>query len=216
MLNGKIKSAPVWASGFDTDTVLTALSASALAVAGYTFCARYLSLEFGQRPGDLSQDEAQIIIDAGLGLFAVQHVPSAGWVPDPMLGVRHGLSAASNATEAGLPFGTCVALDLEGVAESAASIDVAAYCHYWYQEVYASDYLPMLYVGANQPLTGPELYDLPFERYWRSASAVPNIPHRGYCLVQGVSRTVQGVNIDPDTAYLDNEGCGLVWAARNG
>ncbi len=53
-----------------------------------------------------------------------------------------------------------------------------------YEAVKAAGYLPGLYVGGGALLSGEQLYSLPFEHYWRSQSRVPDIPNRGYQLIQ--------------------------------
>jgi hypothetical protein len=63
-----------------------------------------------------------------------------------------------------------------------------------------------LYVGANAILSGQELYELPFEHYWRSLSTVPDIPVRGYQMFQSNEHTECGIAIDIDSVGFDNKG----------
>jgi hypothetical protein len=60
---------------------------------GYRFCIRYISRTPESRQHheengtpDLSEDEAQDILNAGLALMTVQHVAATGWVPTMSLG----------------------------------------------------------------------------------------------------------------------------------
>lgn len=197
--------------GFDADTVITSETATQFKNAGYAFCARYLSLGNGQNAGDLSNAEATAILNSGLALIAVQHVNAYGWTPDTQLGTTHGANAASNAQSIGLPQGMNLWCDLEGVATGTAAEDVINYCTAWYNAVHAAGYIPGLYVGPLAVLNGQQLYDLPFQHYWKSASNVPDVPVRGYQLLQGLTATVLGIDIDPDTTQNDAEGGAVLW-----
>jgi hypothetical protein len=156
-----------------------------------------------------------MILGAGLSLMAVQHCPLPGWAPTAALGMQYGQVATANAQTVGLPTGTSLWLDLEGVASWATSADTIAYVNAWTETVAAADYRPGLYVGANQPLTGDELYwRLKLTRYWRSASTVPDIPYRGYCMAQALAPSpIDGVSIDRDVAMADAFGGLPMWVA---
>jgi Domain of unknown function (DUF1906) len=220
-LAGVVAAAASGLHGFDADTVITADFARQLKQAGYAFCARYLSLDSSQDPGDLSNDEATGILDAGLALIAVQHVMESPWSPTSALGTTNGTNAAGNAGSIGLPKGMNLWCDLEGVAEEASAQDVIAYCESWFDAVNESGYVPGLYVGANCALDGDQLYDLSFQHYWKSMSDVPEIPIRGYQLVQLAETTVQlrvdatppvqSIGIDTDTTQTDMQGGNVLW-----
>ncbi|HEY3910393.1 MAG TPA: glycoside hydrolase domain-containing protein [Stellaceae bacterium] len=219
-LTGIIAAATPGAQGFDSDTVLVADTASKLFGAGFRFALRYLSRTEPQNPSDLSTGEAQAILGAGLALMAVQHCPLSGWAPSAALGKQYGQSASHNAAAIGLPFASTPAglglslwLDLEGVASWASAADTIAYCNAWAGAVEAAGFLPGLYVGANQPLSGDELYwRLRVTHYWRSASTVPDIPYRGYQMVQALAPSpVDGVAIDRDVVMADAFGALPTW-----
>ena len=203
------------AQAFDTDTVLSSSEAAALSATGFSCAIRYLSRKTPQNHGDLSATETQTILGAGLALMAVQHCPLAGWAPTAALGMQYGQAAATNAEAATLPVGTSLWLDLEGVASWATGADTIAYVNAWAETVTAARYLPGLYVGANQPLGGDELYwRLKVTRYWRSASTVPAIPYRGYCMAQALMPSpVGGVVIDRDVVMADAFGGLPMWLA---
>ena len=180
---------------------------------GYDFCVRYLSRNIGQVAPNLTNAEAIDILNAGLALTAVQHVSNPGWAPTADLGTTYGANAALNAASVGLPGGINIWCDLEGVASNTPSATVIQYCHAWYTAVFNAGYIPGLYVGYNTCLTATQLYDLPFQHYWRSNSKVPDIPTRGYQLVQN-SQTVDnttGLQIDPDKTQNDNLGGAVLW-----
>ena len=211
-LPGTIQSAPSGVSGFDTDTVLSAQTATQLRGAGFRFCVRYVSLD-APEPGDLSHGEALSILDAGLALMAVQHVRSAGWAPTGALGSAYGSAAATNARDVGFPVGVNVWCDLEGIASTFSADVVVSYCNAWYDAVSESGYVPGLYVGAAAVLTGEQLYyELKFQHYWKSASSVPNVAVRGYQLIQaGPDTTADGVEIDTAATQTDRSGGQVLW-----
>lgn len=212
-LSGAIAPAAPGAQGFDSDTALVADTANALYGSGFRFAVRYLSRISPQNAGDLGADEAQTILSAGLALMAVQHCPLAGWTPSAALGQSYGRVAAQNAQAVGLPIGLSLWLDLEGVAPYAGAADTIAYCNAWAGEIEANGFSPGLYVGANQPLSGDELYwRLRVTRYWRSASTVPEIPYRGYCMAQALAPSpIDGVALDRDVTIGDAFGGLPMW-----
>jgi hypothetical protein len=201
------------ALGFDSDTVITPAKAQAFKALGYIFCARYLSLGPRQDPGDLTAAEAAGILAGGLALIAVQHVRRPGWSPGAQLGATDGANAAANAKAVGFPAGVNVWLDLEGVGITVSSQDVIDHCNAWHDAVAAAGFVPGLYVGANSVLDGEQLYDeLSFEHYWKSESKVPELPQRGYQIVQSpVLGLVNGISIDEDLAKADSEGGCALW-----
>jgi len=210
-LPGEIESAIPAVPGFDCNTILSADLAQQFYRQGYKFCVRYLSR--GQEsPQDLTEQEATDILNAGLALMPVQHVRKPGWSPNQALGQQDGQAAAANAQTVGFPAAVNVWCDLEGVSSSAQPQDVIDYCRAWHEAVRAAGYIPGLYVGAGTLLTGQQLYDLPFQHYWRSQSRVPEIPNRGYQVLQLFpSIEANGVSIDLDVAQTDQEGGAAQW-----
>lgn len=211
-LPGDVLGATPFVSGFDSDVVLTAAVAQQFWAGGYKFCFRYLSLGDQESTEDLSADEAQDILNSGLALMPVQHVRKPGWLPNKDLGQQYGQDAADNAGAVGFPPGVSVWCDLEGIGAGAAANDVIDYCDGWQGAVSAAGYVPGLYVGSAAVLTGPELYDLPFQHYWKSQSRVPDLPKRGYALVQLFpSVTAYGISVDLDFTQNDQEGGQAQW-----
>ncbi|KJV27602.1 glycoside hydrolase domain-containing protein [Luteibacter yeojuensis] len=211
-----VRTAAAGLQGFDADTPITAATAKAFAASGFRFCVRYLSRTRPSK-GDLSSAELQGLLAAGLGVMAVQHVDTQGWSPSAELGMANGQAAAANATAAGLPIGVTVWLDLEGVAARTAKQDVIDYANAWFAELAAAGYEPGVYVGASCGLTGDDLYwRLQTKHYWRGGSKVPDLPHRGYQLVQRITTKadiVNGIAIDRDVTYVDAFGDAPTWAA---
>jgi glycoside hydrolase-like protein len=209
-LPGQVQDAISSVPGFDCDAVLSADLARQFFSQGYKFCLRYLSR--AQAAQNLTVQEATGILNSGLALMAVQHARAPGWSPDASLGQQDGQEAATNAKAIGFPSGVCLWCDLEGVNASAQARDVIDYARAWYQAVHAAGYSPALYVGAGTLLSGQQLFDLPFQHYWRSSSHVPDIPKRGYQLLQ-FSPAIQlnGIAIDLDVALLDTERGSAQW-----
>jgi len=206
-LPGIVQGAPNKSLGFDADSVISQATAQQFASQGYKFCVRYLSLGQGEAPGDLTYQEALGILQGGLALMPVQHVSAPGWTPSAQLGTSYGDSAANNAISVGFPTKVNVWLDLEGINSSTPAQDVIAYCNAWYNAVAGAGYIPGLYVGANCILDSQQLYDLSFQHYWQSESTVPPVAVRSYQMVQSfVAEPVNGIGIDQDITYIDNEG----------
>lgn len=195
------------AVGFDTDAVISRDLADKFHAVGYQYVLRYLSLGADIMEGDLTAAEAQDIVGAGLALGPVQHVRYVGWRPTGAMGAQDGNNAANHAVTIGIPPGVTVWLDLEGISDQAAPGAVSDYCRSWYQAVAGAGYMPGLYVGDHAILDSSQLYDLPFTRYWHSASDVPDVPTRGYCMTQTLYEyPVYGITIDRDTVNTDNLG----------
>jgi len=216
-LLGTAAAAPPGAHGFDTNTPLTSTKARQLKEAGFAFGLRYISRGPVNPHGDLCEAETEAILSAGLALMPVQHVAMPGWIPSAALGVSNGKSAAINAAAAGLPRGINVWLDLEGVAATAKAAEVIGYCNAWFKEVEAAGYASGVYVGANSGLSGEDLFfRLTTRHYWQSGSRVPDIPHRGYQMVQHIAEgdEVAGIAIDRNLTKTDNLGGSVLWVAR--
>jgi hypothetical protein len=222
-LKGSVQAAPSGSPGFDTDTKLTSSTAEAFVKAGFKFAIRYLSLSATEAAGDLTTQEAQEILEAGLALMAVQHVPEPGWYPTQELGQQYGQYASGNAQTVGLPAGVNVWLDLEGVNSGASASDVSAYCNAWFGVVSGAKYVPGLYVGAGAILDNDQLAALDVQYYWKSGSNSGSqqpgscfeysYPANGYCMVQSISSSdeIDGVTYDGDVVQADNCGNTPLW-----
>lgn len=196
--------------GFDTDSVLDEKMVLEFVSRHYGFCLRYLSHEDNASKGDLSADEALLIRQHGLGLMLVQHVRFYPWSPTGALGKEYGQYAVAHAQTVGIPHGVSVWMDLENVNIKSAAQAVIDYCNAWFLAVKDAGYSPGLYVGANSGLSGEQLYQLPFQAYWKSISSVPDIPGRGYQMVQSIPpKAVSSklpIAIDSNYATTDNKG----------
>jgi len=210
-LPGSVETSLPSVPGFDSDTVISATIAQQFYNCGYKFCVRYVSI--GQEStGDLTTEEATDILNSGLALMPVQHVRSPGWSPSESLGQQDGQNAAANAEAVGFPAGVNLWCDLEGVGDGVSTQDVIAYCQAWYGAVSGAGFVPGLYVGYATQLSGDQLYGLSFQHYWKSQSTVPDIPNRGYQMIQFLpSVTANGMAIDMDITVSDEKGGQAVW-----
>jgi hypothetical protein len=214
-LAGEVQGAISSVPGFDCDTALSADLARQFFAQGYKFCLRYLPKRQVSSQ-DLTLQEATDILTSGLALMPVQHGPKQGWFADRALGQQQGREASANAKTIGFPDGVNLWCDVEGVNSSAQAQGVIDYCEAWYEAVSAAGYTPGMYVGAGTLLNGRQIYDLPFRHYWRSQSQVPDIPHRGYQLIQlGPSVEINGVWVDLDVALNDSQGGAARWLRMN-
>lgn len=210
-LPGNIQSATASVPGFDCDTTITVQIAEQFYAQGYKFCFRYLSVDV-ESTHDLSPGEAMDILNSGLALMPVQHVRKQGWSPNQNLGQQDGQNVVTNAQEVGFPTGVNVWCDLEGVSGTAQPQEVIDYCRAWYDTVNGGGYVPGLFVGVRAVASGQQLYDLPFQHYWRSQSRVPDIPTRGYQVLQLFpSIQINGIPVDIDIVQDDNKGGQAQW-----
>lgn len=131
----------------------TFAQARALAASGIDGFVGYL--------GSLNADRLRYVLEAGLGFMPVT---KAGEFYDGPSDEVAQLKALA------IPVGVTVWLDVEGekVWEHGrrSPAEVIALLATWANAIKAEGWVPGLYVGAPQPLTGPELYALPFTRYW--------------------------------------------------
>jgi len=205
--------------GVDTDARLTALSAKALRAALYEgnpieFVVRYVSI--GAEGGmDLTAEEVEFILGAGLALLVVQHVLEPNWLPSAVRGTSEGTNAAKNAKAIGYAPGCHIVVDLEGVLPGTPSEVVIGYINAWASAVLAAGYLPMVYVGYNTMLTPAQLYEeLPnVKAYWSDFGA-RQVAVRGFMMKQLTDTTrLPGVpfEIDPDRIMADQKGDRPVW-----
>lgn len=209
-----VEAATHGAHGFDANVTISKASAKKFKEAGFVFAVRYLTRLSNPARNDLTKEEVQTILDAGLALMAVQHVAREGWNPSKSLGKTYGGNAAAHARNIGLPEGTTVWLDLEGVDNSVASDTVVEYCNEWHRAVEDGGYRPGIYVGANCGLSGDQLYfQLRMKYYWESGSRVPDIPIRGYCMRQRIiaGDRIGNVRIDRNVVFKDSFGMTPYW-----
>lgn len=211
---GHLYTAPAGAYGFDCNTPVSPRQAKMFAARGYRFAMRYVARVM-PHAGDLSADEAQGILDSGMGVSIVQHVQSdKSWTPTHEKGIGYGRTATQIVDGIGLPYGTEVWCDLEGVARGVSPLQVADYLNAWHLCVAGAGYSPGLYVGWHCGLNSAQLYrDLRFTRYWgaynTNADELPAV--RGICMKQqacGVKDRVAGCSIEFDINRVQADNLG--------
>ena len=181
------------ARGFDTYAQLTAADYAALKAHGFDFVVRYVE--------NLSTYEVDACLSAGLAIMGVT-------IADDF---NPATTVADAKNNAGLPPGTTLFLDLEGVSLPSAALK--AKCAAWANGVKVAGYVPGVYVGAACGLTAEELWELPFVRYWKSASSVPEPAHAGFCMYQLLpcNQRIAGAEVDVDFVQQDFLGRVPTW-----
>jgi hypothetical protein len=210
-LPGVIRSATPSAKGFDCAVNLTQTNVAQLAKQ-FQFCVRYIPWN-NWTSGDLTFTEAISILQSGLALMPVYPYPDAGWQPDQSSGVLCGKRAVAGAETIGFPKNVNVWMDLEGIANGWPAQSTIDHCNSWFDVVEAAGYVPGLYVGEPVNLTGAQLFSsLKFHHYWRSLSgSTPDIPTRGYQMLQSAGGDVAGVSIDGNVTQRDLLGGNAQW-----
>lgn len=205
--------------GFDTSIYVDQKYYDKLKSAGYGFVVRYLwrTKRVDDKPNygwpvALSKQELSELLYAGFGVSIVQFSPDKGVIPTAVIGKSVGEAAASNAAGLGIPKGVTIWCDAEWSNDPPAE-DVIDYLNAWASPVVNAGYEAGLYLGGGTGMTGEQLYDLPeYNHYWKSASAVPWVPKRGFQMFQTNQTTVfkamgdVGLTIDQDLVCIDNKG----------
>jgi Domain of unknown function (DUF1906) len=213
-----VRDCPAGAKGIDCITRLTATTAAAIRASGVTFAMRYLPLAGNPLGWDLTLEERDIILGAGLGLGAVQHVRKAGlWTPSTRIGMLDGAAAVANALAAGLMPGMTLHYDMEGPIMTATWEDVIDYDRAWTRPVVAAGFVAGGYFGYGLPgPTASRLWDLSVTRYWKSGSDIVAPANCGWALEQLLpfNQTLAGVPVDYDECKGDALGRfpGMLWA----
>lgn len=134
----------------------TAEQAKRLAAHGVDFFVGYL--------GSMNPGRLEFILDAGLAFMPVTF---AGEYFDG------GADEVARLQALDLPSGSTVWLDLEGDKSfNYDPIKLQRLINAWAKTISDAGYMPGLYVGAPQPLTGSELSRLAVVRYWKAPSLV--------------------------------------------
>lgn len=183
--------------GVDTITTITPQYAQWLKANGYSFVCRYLNA--------LTPSEVLGIVMAGLAIIPCTYADRF----DPA-------EAIQGMNKAGLPFGTTVFLDVEGLTTPPA--DYIAKLNTWFRAIRSAGFDPGMYVGAGALLHEDELGALACDRYWHSCSDVPRVTNKGtpigYCMRQlrPPNTILNGVQVDIDVIEEDYRGRVPSWA----
>lgn len=171
--------------------------------------------------GAMSRARLGYILDAGLSFMPVTF---AGEYTDGAVDEIEQLRAL------GIPAGCTAWLDLEGLkAWHTDPLVLIGLLEKWAHAIAAGGWMPGLYVGAPQPLTGKELYGLPFVRYWLGIGRCVDrtgddaYPACGWCVRQdwhnhgvGMLWKDTGVCVDTNGVQCDHKGRLPVWVVGSG
>ena len=174
--------------------------------------------------GHMTPQRLAYVLDAGLGFVPVTKAGEYEDGPQDEVGQLQAL---------GLPKGTHVFLDLEGLkAFHTDPLILKAKINAWGDGIMKAEFLPCLYVGAPQPLTGPELYSLKVYRYWLGIGRCRDrlnddaYPDCGWCIRQdwhgnpepgrpgGMYWRDSGVFVDTNSVQRDHRGRLPSWVVR--
>jgi hypothetical protein len=186
----------------------TCEQAKKLAASGLEFFVGYL--------GAMNKARLGYILDAGLAFMPVTF---AGEYKDGAADELAQLKAL------GIPPGVTVWLDLEGIDAWNTPVDkLTALINAWARDIKAAGYMPGLYVGAPQPLTGKQLFSLGVQRYWLGIGRCVGrdgkdaYPDCGWCMRQdwhnqgtGMLWKNTGVFVDTNSIQCDHKGRLPVW-----
>ncbi len=211
----KTQQASVGARGVDSLPFSqggTAEQARALKCSGVDFFIGYL--------GAMTPARLALVLSAGLAFMPVTFASAySNGAADEIAQLR----------ALGIPAGTSVWLDLEGLAAwHAHPATVMAQLKSWADAINAAGWMACLYVGAPQPLTGPELYSLPFVRYWLGIGRCVDrngddaYPACGWCMRQdwhgqksGMMWRDTGVFVDTNSVQCDHKGRLPAWVVAD-
>lgn len=191
--------------GLDTNAKISESRAQALAASklpggqAVQFVWRYVSLG-PPSPSDITSDERDGILGAGLWLMLVQHAHLPGWVASQAQGKRDGDFAQEHAHSVAYPLGCSLAFDLEGCRSVGPA--VIDHCTEWALAVADAGFSPVLYVGYATGLTPTALGHLPFRAYW-SDFGQRSVQPQGFACKQHAQSALAGIPIDPDHASPD-------------
>jgi len=209
-------------AGLDTAVAVSEEKAHGLYQCGYRTIFRYLDRiesnpDHDDRwPINLTHDELSGLLTAGLYVSLVQYFSTryestmGGARFSEAYGQRAGGVAATNARRLNIPEGVTIWNDLESCQQANPDM-ITDYCNGWSEAVVSGGYNPGLYVGGGLGsvdvgyMTGARLYALPrYRAYWRAASLVPQIPNRGWTVIQGCPIKIDDIEYDQDMIALDH------------
>ena len=211
----KVESAPVGSRVVDSlpfSQAGSATQAGALKASGVDGFVGYL--------GAMNAARLAHVLGAGLGFMPVTF---AGEYKDGAKDEVAQLRALA------IPAGCTVWLDLEGLdAWKTNPVDLMRLINDWASDIKVAGWVPGLYVGAPQPLSGVEIYALGVYRYWLGIGRCVDrtgkdaYPARGWCMRQDwhgqkngmVWRDTQ-VFVDTNSVQCDHRGNLPAWVVAS-
>ena len=179
--------------------------AAAAVMAGYEGFIGYLEV--------MNSTRLAAVLNAGLGFIPITFANEYRTGANRTLGWLKSL---------GVPQGVTVFADLEAVGNDVAIPSLISQLNTWAAPLSKAGYIPSLYVGQPQPLSGPELAALGVYRYFSSAGIIedrngkqwPEPTGCGFCLRQVYPQGDYlgfGYPIDVSLAGEDRKGRSAVW-----
>jgi hypothetical protein len=190
----------------------SAAQAVALKESGIDFFVGYL--------GAMNAARLDSVLDAGLAFMPVTFAGEYKDGPGDEVAQLKALA---------IPAGTTVWLDLEGLdAWNTPASDLSRLINAWAKGIKAGGWMPGLYVGAPQPLSGVELFALAVQRYWLGIGRCVGkdgkdaYPNCGWCMRQdwhnqgnGMLWRGTGVLVDTNSIQCDHFGRLPAWVVRD-
>jgi glycoside hydrolase-like protein len=188
---------------FDTDQRCSLAQLRALRAVGFRGGVRTVTFSEATDPSDLTAQEVDDFMAAGLGLMVYQRVRYPGWLPSGALGAADAGVALAKVAAAGYLAGGSLWGDLEGIGGTGSA--TVEYANTKDRAIAGGGYHPGEYVGFEVPLTGQDLFrSLLADCYWKSFSHVPDVEERGYAIEQIAENVlVAGVLVDVSVARAD-------------
>lgn len=166
--------------------------------------------------GSMTPARLAVVLDAGLSFMPVTLAGEYNDGADDEVAQLRAL---------GIPAGTSVWLDLEGLAAFRSDpVALAEKVNAWADKIKANGWQPCLYVGAPQPFTSAELYALHVVRYWKGLGRCVDRfgklaePTCGWCMIQqfhgqksGMLWKDTGVFVDTNGVECDYQGRRPMW-----
>ena len=184
----------------DTWQIITAAKAKALKDKHVAGVIRYTD--------NLTAQEIQGLLAAGLKIGIVSSCRGTGWVPTSDMGTRDGTAAVAKLKALGIPVGVTVWADMEGSGGTAQ--DSIAYLEARGKVVEAAGYQHGLYEGWGQKATGAQLAALHYTHgYWAALAIAEARPSGiGWNLLQlsPGNQSLAGVTVDLNAVQQDQKG----------
>jgi hypothetical protein len=166
---------------------------------------RYVSYSNLPAPGDITQEEADMITGEGMLLGLVQHVRGSAWSPCSQLGATDGFVAGLHAQDIGYPEGCHIGMDDENVRVGTNPTYMIDHANTWATAV--RPYTALMYVGFNSGLNADQLFSINnVHAYWSDYGAGRAVSRRGFMLKQHAPMVIGDCQYDVDVAWADNIG----------
>jgi hypothetical protein len=195
----------------DTDNKMTAALVRQVLEQGFAGIVRYVPLPGVGAAADIDAAELELILNAGLGIYLVQHSRFEGWDPTKASGQTDATTAIQFAKMAGYLPKAHIFLDLEGILVGAPAAGPTTFANDWADTIVAAGFQAGCYVGFDVPLSPQQLFDLhKVNSYW-SDPGLRQVATRGFAVKQEAAIHIGGTSFDPDVVAPDELGDTPSW-----